>query len=164
MNSLHAPTLIEYKNLKFLVTNSPALFNITKFVHMLQQYEAKILVRVCEKTYDDLSIASHGILVEELVFPDGSFPDAFIIQQWSAICKSYFTSNPTGTLAVHCESGLGRGPVLVAIALIELGMQPEHAIQTIRNKRRGAFNEHQCEHLIKYIRVDKKRKMKCIVI
>ena len=37
-------------------------------------------------------------------------------------------------------TGLGRAPVLVAVALIELGMKYEDAVEMIRMKRRGAIN------------------------
>jgi protein tyrosine phosphatase type 4A len=35
-------------------------------------------------------------------------------------------------VAVHCVAGLGRAPVLVAIALMELGMKYEDAVELIR--------------------------------
>ncbi len=35
-------------------------------------------------------------------------------------------------IAVHCVAGLGRAPVLVAIALIEAGMKYEDAVEMIR--------------------------------
>lgn len=51
-------------------------------------------------------------------------------------------------MGIHCISGLGRAPVLVAIALIELGMEPLDAIEFIRSKRRGAFNRPQICYLV----------------
>lgn len=59
------------------------------------------------------------------------------------------------TVAVHCVAGLGRAPVLVAIALIELGMAPLDAIEYIREKRRGAFNKPQITFLDGYKRKPK---------
>lgn len=53
---------------------------------------------------------------------------------------------------MHCVAGLGRAPVLVAIALIELGMAPLDAIQFIRVKRRGSFNNAQITFLDGYKR------------
>uniref|UniRef100_A0A8I5YUI4 Tyrosine specific protein phosphatases domain-containing protein n=1 Tax=Pongo abelii TaxID=9601 RepID=A0A8I5YUI4_PONAB len=46
--------------------------------------------------------------------------------------------------------GLGRTPVLVALALIESGMKNEDAVQFIREKWRGAFNSKQLSYLEKY--------------
>lgn len=54
-------------------------------------------------------------------------------------------------IAVHCVAGLGRAPVLVAIALIEMGMKPLDAIEFIRSKRRGAFNKPQIAYLVSFI-------------
>lgn len=52
------------------------------------------------------------------------------------------------TIAVHCVAGLGRAPALVAIALIEMGMQPLDAVEYIRRKRRGAFNNRQIMYIV----------------
>ncbi|KAJ2815831.1 hypothetical protein GGI24_005924, partial [Coemansia furcata] len=51
------------------------------------------------------------------------------------------------TIAVHCVAGLGRAPVLVAVALIEKGMDPLDSIEHVRHKRRGAFNNRQITYL-----------------
>ena len=52
--------------------------------------------------------------------------------------KAEFTENPETCVGVHCVTGLGRAPVLVAIALMELGMKYDEAVDAIRNRRRGA--------------------------
>eukprot|EP00158_Paraphelidium_tribonemae_P001613 Partr_v1_DN24612_c0_g1_i1_m59569 putative protein tyrosine phosphatase type IVA len=72
----------------------------------------------------------------------------------SAESVSSSDNNPpkqqTPSIAVHCVAGLGRAPVLVAIALIEYGMGKLDAIEFIRQKRRGAFNVRQIEFLDNY--------------
>ena len=55
-------------------------------------------------------------------------------------------------IAVHCVAGLGRAPVLVALALIEYGMKPLDAIEFIRSRRKGALNSHQIEFIDRYRR------------
>ncbi|KAJ2555202.1 Protein tyrosine phosphatase type IVA 2, partial [Coemansia sp. RSA 1933] len=76
--------------------------------------------------------------------------------QWLEVVHGSFKANkdeangsssaPT-TIAIHCVAGLGRAPVLVAVALIERGMDPLDAIEHVRNKRRGAFNNRQIAYL-----------------
>jgi len=63
-----------------------------------------------------------------------------------------FKGDPETCVGVHCVTGLGRAPVLVATALIELGMKYEDAVDLIRKKRRGAINAKQLEFLSKYKR------------
>jgi protein tyrosine phosphatase type 4A len=53
-------------------------------------------------------------------------------------------------MALHCVAGLGRAPLLVAIALIEGGMTPLKSIEYIRRRRQGAFNSKQLRWLLKY--------------
>jgi hypothetical protein len=72
--------------------------------------------------------------------------------------------SPKKTVAVHCVAGLGRAPVLVAVALIELGLHPFEAIQRIRSKRRGAMNVRQIEYLLSYKpKKDLKGKTGCVI-
>lgn len=53
-------------------------------------------------------------------------------------------------IAVHCAAGLGRAPVLVAIALVELGLRPMEAVGWLRALRRGAINSTQLAFLHAY--------------
>ncbi|KAG9331370.1 hypothetical protein JZ751_019328 [Albula glossodonta] len=73
-----------------------------------------------------------------------------IVDDWLNLLKTKFREEPGCCIAVHCVAGLGRAPVLVALALIECGMKYEDAVQFIRQKRRGAFNSKQLLYLEKY--------------
>ncbi|XP_045857937.1 protein tyrosine phosphatase type IVA 3 isoform X2 [Meles meles] len=83
-------------------------------------------------------------------FDDGAPPPGKVVEDWLRLLKAKFCDDPGSCVAVHCVAGLGRAPVLVALALIESGMKYEDAIQFIRQKRRGAINSKQLTYLEKY--------------
>uniref|UniRef100_A0A9J7ZVE5 Protein tyrosine phosphatase type IVA 3 n=1 Tax=Cyprinus carpio carpio TaxID=630221 RepID=A0A9J7ZVE5_CYPCA len=116
----------------------------------LKKYGATTVVRVCEITYDKSPLEKDGITVMDWPFDDGAPPPTKIVDDWLSLLKNKFCEEPGCCVAVHCVAGLGRAPVLVALALIESGMKYEDAIQLIRQKRRGAINSKQLTYLEKY--------------
>jgi protein tyrosine phosphatase type 4A len=66
--------------------------------------------------------------------------------KWLNIVKE----NKNGCIAVHCLHGLGRSPVLVAMAFREAGMNRQESIDFVRSRRRGSFNVRQLEFLQNY--------------
>jgi protein tyrosine phosphatase type IVA len=100
-------------------------------------------------------------------FSDGASPPPEIIEQWCDLIRATFDAKIAAgaerpTIAVHCVAGLGRAPVLVAIALIEYGMDAISAVTFIREKRRGAINAVQLAYLEGYKR--RKPKGKCVIM
>uniref|UniRef100_A0A8C1EC01 Protein tyrosine phosphatase 4A3a n=1 Tax=Cyprinus carpio carpio TaxID=630221 RepID=A0A8C1EC01_CYPCA len=139
----------------------------------LKKYGATTVVRVCEITYDKTPLEKDGITVvwlpatvwlttvlcslvfsrrksQDWPFDDGAPPPSKVVEDWLSLLKRRFIEEPGCCVAVHCVAGLGRAPVLVAVALIESGMKYEDAIQFIRQKRRGAINSKQLTYLEKY--------------
>lgn len=55
-----------------------------------------------------------------------------VVDEWFELLKKRFKEEPEACVAVHCVAGLGRAPVLVALALIELGLKYEDAVELIR--------------------------------
>jgi protein tyrosine phosphatase type 4A len=53
-----------------------------------------------------------------------------------------------GCVAIHCVAGLGRAPVMVAIALIDKGLDFTAAAELIRKERKGCvrlcYRRHLC--------------------
>ncbi|XP_033109075.1 protein tyrosine phosphatase type IVA 1-like isoform X1 [Anneissia japonica] len=159
------PAEIEYKNMKFLIVNNPDKHTVESFIQELKNRGIKYVVRVCEPTYDANKLAKEGIQVLDLPFDDGGPPTTDIIGQWFDLLRSNFAEIPGCCIAVHCVAGLGRAPVLVALALMEAGMSYSDAVQLIRQKRRGAINARQLDFLEKY-RSKKRLKMngeKCCI-
>ncbi|XP_068839498.1 protein tyrosine phosphatase type IVA 1 isoform X2 [Capricornis sumatraensis] len=132
-----APVEVTYRNMRFLITHNPTNATLSKFIEELKKYGVTTIVRVCEATYDTTLVEKEGIHV-------------LIVDDWLSLVKIKFREDPGCCIAVHCVAGLGRAPVLVALALIEGGMKYEDAVQFIRQKRRGAFNSKQLLYLEKY--------------
>lgn len=144
------PAEIEYKNMKFLITYRPTDATMDRFIEELKRHNVKDVVRVCEPSYSTDRLGHEGIKVVDLPFDDGTPPPDNVVFDWFEVLRSRFTADPRSCVAVHCIAGLGRAPVLVALALIELGMKYEDAVELIREKRRGAINAKQLAYLERY--------------
>ena len=204
---VNRPSLIEYKQYRFLIMDAPTDSNLPAYVDILKRKHAVALVRACEPTYKSAPVTQAGIRVLDLPFDDGDPPPEHMLTQWLQLVADEFgmsdpktdaaamdkhkrdehksntptpSSSSTATLdhadsvsasnihkktiGVHCVAGLGRAPVLVAVALIEAGLQPFEAINFIRKKRRGAINARQLKYLEGY-RPKKKLRAddKCVI-
>ena len=144
------PSEITVKNLNFLITDRPTDANLPSFLEELKKRNVKEVVRVCEPTYNTETLRQQGIGVTDLQFDDGTPPPQEIVDAWFALLRERFKQDPTARIAVHCVAGLGRAPVMVALALIELGLKYEDAVELIRQKRRGAINAKQLAYLSSY--------------
>jgi len=142
---------IEYNNMRFLITEQPQDITMDTYIQLLQEHGVSHLVCATDQAYHTADL-SKSVAVSELSFPDGSAPTQEIIERWLSLVNTEFKGTPGTCVGVHCVTGLGRAPVLVATALIELGMKYEDAVDLIRKKRRGAINSRQLEFLSKYKR------------
>ena len=98
--------------------------------------------------------------VIDLPYQDGTAPSPEVINDWLELLltkRMKQLEQETGDsnaepvcVAIHCVAGLGRAPVLVAVALIENGMKSLEAVELIRSKRRGAINQTQLDFLTNY--------------
>ena len=115
----------------------------------MQKHKVSHLVRVCDASYDAARVGKEGIEVKDWPFVDGDAPPDTIITQWLDLVsrmsegKGVRNGSPhllhpifsllvfpklpnvhaahqvTG-IHIHCVAGLGRAPVLVGIALVEV--------------------------------------------
>eukprot|EP00483_Globobulimina_turgida_P000167 UN00167 len=146
------PSFLRYGSLQFVIMDAPTDDNLTTYIKELNEKSVRCVVRTCEPTYSEEPLIAAKMSVFDLPFPDGHPPSDDIITQWLSLvadenCRRH------RPVAVHCVAGLGRAPVLVAIALIEIsGVDPLNAIHLIRNIRRGAINQRQYQYLKSYVR------------
>ena len=138
------PSLITLGELGFVLVDSPSNDTIVHYAAQLTACGGKVWVRCCEEpSFDEASAAAHGLEVHECVFPDGMPPSPALIERWLALC-----ARRDGPVAVQCVAGLGRAPVLAAIAFMEAGLPATEAISLIRRHRRGALNRKQTAWLL----------------
>ena len=95
------------------------------YIRLLQEHKVSHLVCATDKLYNAEELEEKEIKVSELSFPDGSAPTQEIVDKWLNLVNKEFQANSDTCIGVHCVTGLGRAPVLVATALIELGMKYE---------------------------------------
>lgn len=176
------PTPISVTPMSFLIMDAPRQSNLHLYIRECRKHGVSDIVRVCEPTYDgDADLRNAGIVLHEMAYDDGTSPSREILERWLDLVHDRFYkkkkpmldskpndspkattpvngSFPSTTIAVHCIAGLGRAPVLVAIALIEFGgMDPVDAVSLIRKHRRGAINEKQLQYLERYKKFYAKR-------
>ncbi|KAF9366624.1 Protein tyrosine phosphatase type IVA 1 [Mortierella sp. NVP85] len=138
-------------NLHFLILDCPSDATLPDYLPILEEHNVSDLVRICDGSpYQVEPLAKIGAEVHDnMKFPDGTAPSKTIIDTWLDLNnKVFFDSEGTDRhIAVHCVSGIGRAPVLVAISLIEGGMDFSDAVAKIRAVRRGALNKTQINFL-----------------
>lgn len=154
-------SVVQAMECKFVILDAPNDSNVHFYLKELMKENVGHVVRVCDPTYDTTCLQQSNITVHDWPFNDGDPPPDAIITSWLSLVKSCFGEKKAvgqggKCIGIHCVAGLGRAPVLVAIALIERGMDALDAVQTIRGKRRGAINAKQLNFLQNYKRRSKK--------
>ncbi|KAG0238313.1 Protein tyrosine phosphatase type IVA 1 [Actinomortierella wolfii] len=149
---------VKVGNLSFLILDCPSDKTLPAYIPIFEQHNVTDIVRICEGSpYNPQPLIDMGIAVhDDMKFEDGTAPGKDVVARWLSLNDEVFfnSSTPDRCIAVHCVSGIGRAPVLVAISLVESGMDPLDAIAHIRKVRRGALNRVQIAFLDGY----KKRK------
>ncbi|EER03573.1 protein tyrosine phosphatase type IVA protein, putative [Perkinsus marinus ATCC 50983] len=132
-------------------------FGVTELVRVSSDNDA----RYPREAFEDLSIGVH-----DLPFADGSAPPDDVVEAFLEILDSslYHKRNMEDNcsppcVAIHCISGLGRSPAMVALGLIEREkMEPSEAIFLVRKLRNArCFTKEQSAYLLNYVPMHKKR-------
>ncbi len=162
---LKRATFIEKGPLRIVITDAPSDANIDQHVRELIQLKVKHVARACEPTYNTEAMTSANIKVHDMQFKDGGPPSDDVRNRWLDLIESCFVKGSLGPeekISVHCVAGLGRAPVLVALALIEYcNMEAMEAVELIRKNRRGAINSRQWGYLEQYAPTRRPKYSKC---
>jgi len=155
------PSLVTFNSLSFFIFDAPTSERLPAYIPEFHKHNIKHIVRACEPTYDAELLKREDITVHDLPFEDGGAPTADVLEKWlNLLAEFYPDDKDSQTIGVHCVAGLGRAPVLVAVALIEDGMPYLDAVTFLRKKRKGAINSKQLEFLKNY---KPRGKKKCIL-
>jgi protein tyrosine phosphatase type 4A len=129
--------------------DAPSDANSSTYLKVLKGHGVTAIVRTCESTYSKEFFEENGVLVHEIPFPDGDPPSDDVISEFLGVVDRVLAQREG--FAVQCVAGLGRAPVLAAIALMEReGMDAMDVIAFIRSKRKGAINARQVKFLETY--------------
>merc|ERR1719263_1989365 len=100
---------------------APQKDTVTSYITELKELGVTDVVRTCEPTYDASVFEDAKISVHEMILQDGDPPSKETLAMWcELICAKYKNPETSGEVAVHCGAGLGRAPVMAAIALMEV--------------------------------------------
>jgi len=150
---VNKPCFLEHNELKFIIMDAPSDQNLPLYIEVLKKKNVTNLCRCCEGTYSTSPLEDAGIKVLDIPFPDGDPPPDHVVTKWLDLVQSVLVDRPQdgSAIAVHCVAGLGRAPIMVAIALVEFGgLAPLDAVEFIRKKRRGAINARQLQYIEHY--------------
>lgn len=142
--------------LRLLILDAPSAQNLGNYITALQHAGVKHLVRVCAQRYRSDIVEMANIKTHAWPFEDGSPPPTAVIDQWLALIDSEIrggvgSDGRCPLIAIHCVAGLGRAPILVAVALVEYGQfAPLDAVSYIRERRKGSINQVQLDWLMQY--------------
>jgi len=114
---------------------------------------AAVLTLVEQFELNDLSVPHLGQLVIDwhmewfhLPIVDASVPDAAFEEAWSTAGASLRATLRSGfNVLIHCRGGIGRAGTIAARLMVELGFDPEAAIDGVRSVRPGAIETREQE-------------------
>ena len=104
-----APARIEFKGMKFLITDRPSDVTIPNYIMVcvrsswagrrsrltknnpqfqeLKKNNVSVVVRVCEPSYKTEELESQSITVRDLPFEDGTSPPQSIVEDWFEVLR-----------------------------------------------------------------------------
>ncbi|ORX50376.1 phosphatases II [Piromyces finnis] len=159
----HKYSVISHKKvpINLVILDCPSDENIDEYINILKDNNVNKVIRICEtRFYNATSFEKEGIqVIDDIKFEDGTTPDSKQVKLWREIIDKTIKETgkeQTPAIAVHCVSGIGRAPVMVAITLIDYGIDSLDAVEFIRKNRRGAINKKQLTWLSDSLKKKKK--------
>ncbi|KAF4687220.1 Protein tyrosine phosphatase type IVA 1 [Perkinsus olseni] len=165
--SPRGPTLITAgSHFRMVICEAPARDNAHSLaLYLKKRFGVTELVRVSsdnDARYPREAFELLGIGVHDLPFADGCAPPDSVVEAFLEILdaslyrrskkRSESDASPPPCVAIHCISGLGRSPAMVALGLIEREkMEPSEAVRLVRKLRSSrCLTKEQSTFLLNY--------------
>ena len=131
------------------VSESPQISTVKSFSYQMKKKGVTDIFCFCNLTYDPYSFRLDKISFHHLPFDDGTAPPPNILAQFDSILNTIMVnkkSTDETSINLHCMSGLGRAPAIMAYVLLKYEkIDRNDAIEKIRKIRKGALNHTQLE-------------------
>lgn len=140
--------LIERKNIKIAVFDSPHDDNHEFYKDFLESNNICNIIRLCKVDYSEKKFKK--IKFTELNYQDGYQPSNEVLVEFENYIKTIHDSNDKKiNIGIHCRAGFGRSSTLAAYVLVKYDkMDPIDAITMIRDKIPRAFNTTQLNYVM----------------
>lgn len=145
-----------------IISACPHNEELPNYVNMLREQNVKHLIRVCDSSYPVKPLEAEKIQVHTWVIKDGETPSNATLLKFLNLIKRVQAANTGARVAIHCRTGLGRGPTMAAVALVAKGMTATEAIALVRKRRPGSLNEAQEAFVQQFF--NKHRKGQCTIL
>ncbi|KII70634.1 Protein tyrosine phosphatase type IVA 3 [Thelohanellus kitauei] len=159
---------IEYRGFRFVITDKPAPANVGDLVADLLDRGVNCLVLCSENLFDAQIMEENGIKTKEILIQDGRFPTPEQVKIWLETVDEVFEECRDSCIAITCNAGAGRSPVLATIGLMEAGLNNVAAMWMIREIRPFAYSYRQIDDLLEYkssnYLINKRRKRMCTIL
>ena len=114
------------------------------FVPIFGELGVSDVVQLNESCYDPAAFAAAGIAHHDLALGDGAVPPLAVVRAFLAAVEA-----APGVVAVHCEAGLGRTGMLIAVYLMKhRGFTAREAMGWLRVMRPGSVLGDQQHYLL----------------
>ena len=141
-------TIFNENQRNFMISETPTEINITEYIYLIQKNNINLIISLSENKKYDPDIFK-TINIDYLHFPikDGTTPTDEQIKKITLFLSRY------NSIAFHCDAGMGRAPLFLAISFMLLfNYKPANIIEKIREKEKKALNTIQVSYLFSFKR------------
>lgn len=152
------------------LSGSPSPSSIEDFSRFMKEKRVTDVFCFCAPCYDIRPLIEENIIFHDMAFQDGHEPNKDIIIKFDEVFDQILekaSNDKDGTISVnmHCYSGLGRAPTMIAYLMMSrCGYNGIDCVDTIREQRKGSLNNKQLNWILKTKTKKQKKNMGCIIM